>query len=87
MVNMDINMQDVRRSVLKMFASKWKKLSMRMDILQKRIRQVEIAEKIDSALEEYYSERGMPVPQWKQRKDPQWWKDYLIELGLDPDNP
>ena len=58
-----------------------------MDILQKRIRQVEIAEKIDSALEEYYSEKGMPVPQWKQRKDPQWWRDYLIDLGLDPHNP
>jgi hypothetical protein len=70
-----------------MFASKWKKLSMRMDILRKRIRQVEIAEKIDSALEEYYSERGMPVPQWKQRKDPTWWRDYLIDLGLDPHNP
>ena len=70
-----------------MFASKWKKLSMRMDILQKRIRQVEIAEKIDSALEEYYSEKGMPVPQWKQRKDPQWWREYLIDLGLDPHNP
>ena len=58
-----------------------------MDILQKRIRQVEIAEKIDSALEEYYSERGMPVPQWKQRKDPTRWRDYLIDLGLDPHNP
>ena len=70
-----------------MFASKWKKLSMRMDILRKRIRQVEIAEKIDAALEEYYSEKGMPVPQWKQRKDPQWWREYLIDLGLDPHNP
>ena len=70
-----------------MFASKWKKLSMRMDILRKRIRQVEIAEKIDAALEEYYSEKGMPVPQWKQRKDPQWWREYLIDLGLDPYNP
>ena len=58
-----------------------------MDILRKRIRQVEIAEKIDTALEEYYSERGMPVPQWKQRKDPQWWREYLIDLGLDPYNP
>ena len=58
-----------------------------MDILRKRIRQVEIAEKIDAALEEYYSERGMPVPQWKQRKDPPWWRDYLIDLGLDPHNP
>jgi len=70
-----------------MFASKWKKLSMRMDILQKRIRKLEMSEKIDAALKEYYSERGLPVPEWKQRKDPQWWKDYLIELGLDPDNP
>ena len=58
-----------------------------MDILQKRIRQVEIAEKIDAALEEYYSEKGMTVPQWKQRKDPQWWREYLIDLGLDPYNP
>jgi len=58
-----------------------------MDILQKRIRQVEIAEKIDAALEEYYSEKGMPVPQWKQRKDPQWWREYLIDLGLDLYNP
>ena len=48
---------------------------------------MEIAEKIDTALEEYYSEKGMPVPQWKQRKDPTWWRDYLIDLGLDPHNP
>ena len=48
---------------------------------------MEIAEKIDAALEEYYSEKGMPVPQWKQRKDPQWWREYLIDLGLDPYNP
>ena len=58
-----------------------------MDVLQKRIRKLEMAEKIDAALEEYYSERGMPVPQWKQRKDPPWWRDYLIDLGLDPHNP
>ena len=45
-----------------------------MDVLQKRIRKLEMAEKIDAALEEYYSERGLPVPEWKQRKDPQWWK-------------
>ena len=70
-----------------MFVNNWKKSSMRMDILQKRIRKLEMSEKIDAALKEYYSERGLPVPEWKQRKDPQWWKDYLIELGLDPDNP
>jgi len=60
---------------------------MKMDILQKRIRQLKIAETIDAVLEEYYSERGMPVPQWKQRKDPKWWREYLIDLGIDPHNP
>jgi hypothetical protein len=48
---------------------------------------LEISEKIDAALEEYYSEKGLPVPQWKQKRDPLWWREYLIELGLDPDNP
>ncbi len=48
---------------------------------------MEISEKIDAALEEYYSEKGLPVPQWKTKKDPLWWREYLIELGLDPDNP
>tara|TARA_B100000035_G_scaffold62835_1_gene50855 strand:+ start:927 stop:1073 length:147 start_codon:yes stop_codon:yes gene_type:complete len=48
---------------------------------------LEISEKIDAALEDYYSEKGLPVPQWKQRKDPEWWREYLIDLGLDPDNP
>ena len=59
---------------------------MRMDILQKRIRQLEIAEKIDEALYEWYSEQGRPVPQWK-KQDPTWWREYLIDLGLDPNNP
>ena len=60
---------------------------MRMDILQKRIRQVEIAEKIDEAINEYYSLQGLPVPDWKRKKDPDWWREYLIDLGLDPHNP
>ena len=60
---------------------------MQMDVLQKRIRQLEMAEKIDEAINEYYSLHGLPVPDWKQKKDPQWWRDYLISLGLDPDNP
>ena len=29
---------------------------------------MEIAQTIDDALEEYYSERGLPVPNWKQKK-------------------
>ena len=57
-----------------------------MDILQKRIRQLEIAEKIDEALYEWYSEQGRSVPQWK-KEDPTWWREYLIDLGLDPNNP
>ena len=58
-----------------------------MDILQKRIKQLEISEKIDAALHEWYSEQGRPVPDWKQKKDPDWWREYLIDLGLDPNNP
>jgi hypothetical protein len=48
---------------------------------------MEIAQTIDDALEEYYSEKGLPVPQWKQQKNPQWWIDYLDKLGIDPNNP
>tara|TARA_B100001939_G_scaffold179582_1_gene154867 strand:+ start:189 stop:335 length:147 start_codon:yes stop_codon:yes gene_type:complete len=48
---------------------------------------MEIAQTIDDALQEYYSERGLPVPEWKLKKDPQWWTDYLIELNIDPENP
>ena len=69
-----------------MFVNNWKKSSMQMDILQKRIRQLEISEKIDEALLEWYSEKGRPVPQWKKEKY-SWWTEYLISLGLDPDNP
>ena len=48
---------------------------------------MEIAQTIDDALLEYYSERGLDVPNWKRQKDPQWWRDYLKELGLDERNP
>jgi type II secretory pathway pseudopilin PulG len=58
-----------------------------MQTLTKRKRSMEIAQIIDDALEEYYSEQGLPVPNWKQKKDPQWWTDYLNELGIDKDNP
>ena len=60
---------------------------MKMDVLQKRIKQLEISEKIDAALYEWYFEQGRPVPDWKQKKDPDWWREYLIDLGLDPNNP
>ena len=48
---------------------------------------MEIAQTIDNAIEEYYSEKGLPVPRWKMNKDPQWWIDYLQELGIDKNNP
>ena len=52
----------------------------RMETLTKRMRQIEIAEIIDKAIWEWYSERGLEVPNWKMQKDPQWWTDYLEEL-------
>ena len=48
---------------------------------------MEISETIDKALWEYYFERGMEVPKWKRNKNPQWWIDYLDELGIDKNNP
>ncbi len=58
----------------------------RMQMLTTKKRNMEIAQIIDSAIFEYYSEKGLPVPQWKQQKNPQWWVDYLTDLGLDSNN-
>ena len=60
---------------------------MHMRTLMKRKRNMEIAQIIDDSLYEYYSEKGLPVPTWKTKKDPQWWIEYLEELGLDSKNP
>ena len=51
-----------------------------METLAKRKKMIEISEKIDMALWEWYFERGLEVPKWKMQKDPQWWTDYLNEL-------
>jgi len=59
---------------------------MRMQTLMKRKRNMEIAQTIDDALYEHYSELGLPVPNWKRKKDPQWWIDYLKSLGLTENN-
>ena len=58
-----------------------------MQTLMKRKRNMEIAQIIDEALWKYYFEKGMEVPRWKRNKDPQWWIDYLQELGIDKGNP
>jgi hypothetical protein len=54
--------------------------SIRMQTLMKRKRNMEIAQIIDNALFEYYSERGLDVPNWKMKKDPDWWVEYLRSL-------
>ena len=59
---------------------------MRMLMLMKRKRNMEIAQTIDKALEEHYSGVGLPVPNWKRKKDPDWWRDYLKSLGLTENN-
>jgi hypothetical protein len=51
-----------------------------MQTLMRRKRNMENAQIIDRTLFEYYSEKGMEVPNWKVQKDPQWWIDYLKEL-------
>ena len=61
---------------------------MHMQTLTKRKKNMEIAQTIDEALYQYYTvERGVPVPNWKTNKNPQWWIDYLEELGIDKNNP
>ena len=59
----------------------------RMKMLMTRKRNMEIAQIIGDAISEYYSENDLPVPDWKTKKDPQWWIDYLKQLGLDSRNP
>ena len=54
--------------------------------LMKRKRNMEIGQTIDKALEEYYNEKGRPVPRWKKEKY-SWWREYLESLGMDPNNP
>ena len=48
---------------------------------------MEIAQIIDDTLFEYYSEQGKEVPQWRMKKSPNWWIEYLNDLGIDPNNP
>jgi len=48
---------------------------------------MEIAQTIDKALYQYYVvENDLPVPNWRQIKDPQWWLEYLDSMGIDGRN-
>ena len=49
--------------------------------LMRRKRSMEIAQIIDEALEEHYSSLGLSVPNWKTQKNPDWWIEYLRDLG------
>ena len=62
----------------------WK---MYMQTLMKRKKNMEIVQTIDEVLFRFYSDKGMKVPEWKTQKDPEWWTEYLISLGIDPKNP
>jgi hypothetical protein len=46
---------------------------------------MEIAQIIDDSLYEYYSEQNLPVPNWKRKKDPDWWIKYIEELKNESD--
>jgi hypothetical protein len=58
-----------------------------MQTLMKRKRNMEVKQIIDEALFEWYSERGLEVPQWRMQRNPEWWISYLNDLGIDPQNP
>ena len=47
---------------------------------------MEIKQIIDESIKEYYSIQGREVPQWRIKRDPEWWTEYLLDLGLDPNN-
>jgi hypothetical protein len=53
----------------------------RMRTLMRRKRIMEVEQIINDALWEWYSDRGLEVPNWRMQKDPQWWVDYLAELN------
>lgn len=51
-----------------------------METLTTRMRQIEVSEKIDQAIWEWYFNHGKEVPNWKMQKNPQWWINYLEDL-------
>lgn len=47
-----------------------------MMTLTRRKKQIETAE----AISDWYLENGIPEPDWKIQKDPEWWTSYLDTL-------
>jgi hypothetical protein len=59
-----------------------------MQTLTKRKKNIRYAEVIDEALYQYYTvENDLPVPNWRQIRDPEWWLEYLDAMGIDRRNP
>jgi hypothetical protein len=59
-----------------------------MQTLTKRKKNIRYAEVIDEALYQYYTvENDLPVPNWRQIRDPEWWLEYLDAMGIDRKNP
>jgi hypothetical protein len=52
-------------------------------ILTKRMKKIEIGEKVCKAISDWYYENGKPEPLWYVPKNPEWWESYLKSL----DNP
>jgi len=57
-----------------------------MKTLMRRKKNLQIAQIIDEAINEWYSLHNLPVPDWKYNRDPDWWIEYLKEQGIDPRN-
>ena len=58
-----------------------------MEMLMRRKRSMEIAQIIDDVLYQHYVvEKGVPVPNWRFKKNPDWWVKYLHSLGLNENN-
>jgi hypothetical protein len=53
-----------------------------MEILTKRMKQMQIGETISKAISDWYFENGMPEPLWYVKEE-DWWTEYLKSL----DNP
>jgi len=51
-----------------------------MQTLTRRMKNLEVAQIINDAILEWYSDQGQEVPRWNTQKDPQWWIDYLLDL-------
>jgi len=54
--------------------------STHMQTLTRRMKNMEVAQIINDAILEWYSDQGQEVPRWNTQKDPQWWIDYLLDL-------